>query len=102
MKFRLERGGAAWHCWAQRFAVHLPYTHALYDADTDEMTTEDREHWDQAVNQAEPGQVFVQGIVPGGQAETMGIFLIGDRLHGIGELPFEAGGFEQAVEMVSE
>lgn len=66
------------------------------------MTTEDREHWDQAVNQAEPGQVFVQGIVPGGQAETMGIFLIGDRLHGIGELPFEAGGFERAVEMVSE
>jgi len=38
--------------------------------------------------------------VPASQAEEMGIFAVGDRLQGVGELPLAAGGFEKAVEMV--
>ena len=46
------------------------------------------------------GEVFVKEVVPGGQADKLGIFEVGDRLQGIGELTFTDGGFEKAVEMV--
>jgi hypothetical protein len=46
------------------------------------------------------GEVFVNEVVPGGQADELGIFEVRDQLQGIGELTFTKGGFEKAVEMV--
>ena len=56
--------------------------------------------WREATKDAVDGEVFVKEVVPGGQADELGIFQVGDRLHGIGELTFTGGGFEKAVEMV--
>jgi serine/threonine protein phosphatase PrpC/serine/threonine protein kinase len=71
------------------------------DADAWEWDNEEtRSRWISAVTDARPGDVFVQGIVPGSQADRMGIFAVGDRLQGIGELPLGDGGFDRAVEMV--
>jgi serine/threonine protein kinase len=61
---------------------------------------EERALWTQSTKEATSGEVFVKGIVSGGQADELGIFAIGDRLQGIGELPFINSGFERAVEMV--
>jgi hypothetical protein len=58
--------------------------------------------WKRAVEDAGPGEVFVQEIAEGGQAEDMGIFEIGDQLQGVGELPVSQGGFERVVKMVSD
>jgi serine/threonine protein kinase len=57
--------------------------------------------WKESTKEAEQGEVFVKELVEGGQAEEFGIFEVGDRLSGIGELAFRYGGFERAVEMVS-
>jgi serine/threonine protein kinase len=57
--------------------------------------------WKESTKEAEQGEVFVKELVVGGQAEELGIFEVGDRLSGIGELAFRYGGFEKAVEMVS-
>lgn len=69
-------------------------------ADTSEMDGAALILWNQATEGADPGQIFVQGIVEGGQAEEMDIFEIGDQLQGVGELPVAEGGFEKVVEMV--
>lgn len=58
--------------------------------------------WKEATKDASPGEVFVKGFIPDGQADELGIFEIGDRLSGIGELPFIYGGFERAVEMLQD
>ena len=58
--------------------------------------------WKEATKDAFPGEVFVKDIVPNGQAEDLGIFEIGDRLSGIGELPFIDGGFARAVGMLQD
>ena len=58
--------------------------------------------WKEATKDAFPGEVFVKDIVPDGQADELGIFEIGDRLSGIGELPFIAGGFERAVAILQD
>eukprot|EP00532_Pseudo-nitzschia_australis_P005703 CAMPEP_0168166416 /NCGR_PEP_ID=MMETSP0139_2-20121125/2014_1 /TAXON_ID=44445 /ORGANISM="Pseudo-nitzschia australis, Strain 10249 10 AB" /LENGTH=881 /DNA_ID=CAMNT_0008083609 /DNA_START=52 /DNA_END=2697 /DNA_ORIENTATION=- len=58
--------------------------------------------WKEATKDAFPGAVFVKGIVPDSQADELGIFEIGDRLSGIGELPFIDGGFERAVGMLQD
>jgi len=70
------------------------------DAETTEMDRASLEQWKQAVVDAAPGDVFVQGIVPESQAAEIGVFAVGDRLQGVGELPLYGGGFEKAVEMV--
>lgn len=70
------------------------------EAETLEMDDVSLLKWKQATADAIPGDVFVQGIVPNGQAAKMGVFAIGDRLHCVGELPLAGGGFERAVEMV--
>ena len=64
---------------------------------------DDNPQWVEATKFAQPGEVFIKEVVPGGQADTDlgGIFEVGDQLQGIGELPFKGGGFEKAVEMVS-
>jgi hypothetical protein len=56
--------------------------------------------WKISTIDAIPGQVFIQDIVPNGQADTIGIFHIGDRFHGVGDLSFNNEGFERAVELV--
>jgi serine/threonine protein kinase len=71
-------------------------------ADTSEMDATALIQWNQAVEGSGPGQVFVQGIVEGGQADEAGIFEIGDQLQGVGELPVAEGGFEKVVAMVSD
>ena len=61
---------------------------------------EDNPLWKEATKDVVMGEVFVKEVVPGGQADELGIFEVGDRLQGIGELTFTDGGFERAVEMV--
>jgi hypothetical protein len=56
--------------------------------------------WKEATKDAFQGEVFVKEIFPGSQADELGIFEVGDRLQGIGELAFADGGFEKAIEMV--
>ncbi|KAG7370610.1 protein kinase GAF family protein [Nitzschia inconspicua] len=58
--------------------------------------------WKEATKDALPGEVFIKEIIPGSQADELGIFEVGDRLSGIGELPFIDGGFEKAVEMLQD
>eukprot|EP00978_Attheya_sp_CCMP212_P025740 scaffold83347_cov42-Attheya_sp.AAC.1 len=69
------------------------------DAGTDNVE-EIMEQWKWATQNAKPGEVFIKEIVPGGQAEAMGIFDVGDRLRSVGELPVGEGGFERAVELL--
>eukprot|EP00536_Pseudo-nitzschia_multiseries_P002013 jgi/Psemu1/283424/fgenesh1_pg.27_\ len=77
------------------------------DDDDEEEEEDDQDEetlrlWKEATKDAFPGEVFVKGIVPDGQADELGIFEIGDRLSGIGELPFLDGGFERAVDMLQD
>jgi hypothetical protein len=71
------------------------------DKGDDEMSIDDSIRWKHAVQNALPGEVFVKGLVEGGQAEEMGVFEVGDRLQAVGELSVGRGGFEKAVSMVS-
>jgi serine/threonine protein phosphatase PrpC len=73
------------------------------DVDEDDPTGGDtHKMWREATKDALPGEVFVKKIVLGSQADELGIFEVGDRLSGIGELPFIDGGFEKAVEMLQD
>jgi serine/threonine protein phosphatase PrpC len=72
------------------------------DASTEDVSEADLVKWKRAVADSVPGEVFVQGTVTGGQADELGIFEVGDRLQGIGELPLAAAGFEKAVEMIQD
>jgi serine/threonine protein kinase len=72
------------------------------EVDDEEMSATDRHNWRNATASASSGDVFVKGIVEGGQAEAMGILEVGDRLQGVGELPVGRGGFEKAVAMVRQ
>jgi len=58
--------------------------------------------WNEATKDAVAGEVFVKDVVSNSQAEELGIFQVGDRLLGIGELTFSNGGFEKAVEMLQD
>ena len=70
------------------------------DDHEDGMDAESKMLWKEATKDATDGEVFVKEIIEGGQADDLGIFEVGDRLQGIGELPFFDGGFEKAVRMV--
>jgi serine/threonine protein kinase len=74
----------------------------LAEAGSEDVDLEPSEmiQWKHATADAIDGEVFVQGTVAGGQAEEMEIFEVGDRLNGIGELPFKGEGFEKALAMV--
>mmetsp|Transcript_37378 Transcript_37378/g.41812 ORF Transcript_37378/g.41812 Transcript_37378/m.41812 type:complete len:899 (+) Transcript_37378:23-2719(+) len=72
------------------------------DEDIDKENEENQFLWREATKDALPGEVFVKEIVADGQADELGIFEIGDRLSGIGELPFIDGGFEKVVEMLQD
>jgi serine/threonine protein kinase len=83
----------------------LPLGLVLSEAVTDDPDEEfnnptDLEKWKRATADASPGQVFIREIIPGGQADELGIFEVGDQLQGVGELPLLSGGFERAVAMV--
>lgn len=64
------------------------------------MSEADWIKWKAATENSFPGEVFVKGFSNGGQADCVGIFEIGDRLRGVGELPFVDGGFDGAVKLV--
>lgn len=74
----------------------------LAEADAEISESDDAEKWKKATKGASPGDVFVQGIVPGSQADQMGCFSVGDRLHGVGEIPISGGGFEKVVELLKD
>ena len=65
------------------------------------MSTDQWEKWQRGTEMALPGEVFVRGWEDGSQAEQLGIFEVGDRLRGVGELPFVDQGFDQAVNLIS-
>ena len=66
----------------------------------DDMNAEEWTKWQQATEASLPGEVFVKGWDDCSQADDLGLFEIGDRLRGVGELPFVDGGFEQAIKLV--
>jgi hypothetical protein len=68
-----------------------------YDKD---WTEHDKLMWHRVRQEAFPGEVFVKGVVPGSQADELGIFEIGDRLQGVGDIRLTGGGFEMAVKLV--
>ena len=72
------------------------------DDDYEGVSDEDAFLWKEATKDASPGEVFVKQIIAEGQADELGIFEVGDRLQGIGELAFTGGGFEKALEMVRD
>jgi serine/threonine protein kinase len=84
------------------FQRNRPLGLYLAEAASDDVDLEPLEmaQWKHATADAIDKEVFVQGTVPEGQAEQMGIFEVGDRLNGIGELPFKGEGFERALAMV--
>jgi serine/threonine protein phosphatase PrpC len=57
--------------------------------------------WQRATQNSIPGEVFVKGWESYSQAGLLGIFEVGDRLRGVGELPFVDGGFEQAINLIN-
>jgi len=65
------------------------------------MSTDEWDKWQRGTEMALPGEVFVRGWEHGSQAEQLGIFEVGDRLRGVGELPFVDQGFDQAVNLIS-
>ena len=69
--------------------------------DDSDMSDEAKEKWKEATTFAIPGEVFVRGWNTNGQADKLGIFEVGDRLRGVGELPFTNAGYEAAVDLVS-
>jgi hypothetical protein len=78
------------------FRRNVPLGLVLSEADADITTPE----WIEATADADPGEVFVQSIVLDSQADQMGIFEVGDRLQGVGELTLMNMGFKRVVEMV--
>ena len=66
-----------------------------------DMSDEAKEKWKEATKFAFPGEVFVRGWNVNGQADKLGIFEVGDRLRGVGELPFTNAGLEAALDLVS-
>jgi serine/threonine protein phosphatase PrpC/serine/threonine protein kinase len=66
----------------------------------DDLSEEDTLAWNKATKGALPGEVYVRGVVEGGQAEKIGVFEVGDRLMGVGEFPFIAEGFNVVIEML--
>ena len=57
--------------------------------------------WKQATDGSKVGEIFVKDVVEESQAEELGIFEIGDKLTGVGDLPIGSEGFEHAVSMVN-
>lgn len=70
------------------------------DERENDMSEEDWNKWMTATKNSFPGEVYVKGWAEGGQADSLGIFEIGDRLRGVGELPFVDSGFEGAIKLV--
>ncbi|KAL7539257.1 hypothetical protein ACHAXR_010751 [Thalassiosira sp. AJA248-18] len=66
----------------------------------DELSEEEAKMWEDATENALPGEIYVRGTIPGGQAEDIGILGVGDKLSGVGEFPFKAEGFGTVVEML--
>jgi serine/threonine protein kinase len=71
------------------------------DEELEEMDDESKELWKVATASAKPSDVFVRGVVEGGQADSMNLYDVGDRLVGVGEIPIGNGGFEKVVKLVS-
>jgi len=80
--------------------VGLMLAEASEVVDDGTMSGGEWERWQRATQRAFPGEVFVKGWDASSQAGLLGIFEIGDRLRGVGELPFVDGGFEQAIKLV--
>ena len=66
----------------------------------DELGEEDDKIWKGSTSNAQPGEVYIRGVVEGSQADMMDIFEVGDRVMGVGEFPFFAEGFDTVVEML--
>lgn len=88
------------------FTAGMPVGLVLSEASGDDiddnidMSEEAKRKWKEATKFAFPGEVFVKGWSKNGQADKLGVFEVGDRLRGVGELPFTNAGFEAAVDLV--
>mmetsp|Transcript_18331 Transcript_18331/g.27228 ORF Transcript_18331/g.27228 Transcript_18331/m.27228 type:complete len:998 (-) Transcript_18331:677-3670(-) len=75
------------------------------DADVEEDYGDDADKlaaWNTAIAGAVLGEVFVKDVVEGGQADEMGIFEVGDRLTGVGDLAIGTEGFGHVVDMLGK
>jgi len=80
------------------FRRHLPLGLILAEAGQEfNGDPENQGKWTEATTNAIPGSVFVQGVIPGSQADVMGIFEVGDELQSVGDLPLANGGFEKVL-----
>lgn len=68
----------------------------------DDMDETALQQWKTATAKALPGDVFVKGLVPNGQADRMTIFEIGDQLQGVGEFLLAQRGFAHVLEMLEQ
>jgi hypothetical protein len=66
---------------------------SISDEKDADMSEDDWVKWKEATQNSLSGEVFVKGWASGGQADCLGIFEVGDRLRGVGELPFVDGEF---------
>jgi len=73
---------------------------AEYDEEDEESNSDPV--WLEATKFSAPGEVFIKEVTPGGQADRLGIFEVGDQLKGVGEFPLAGGGFGKAVEMLQD
>ena len=80
------------------FRRHMPLGLVLSEIDP----TRTDPKWIEATADAELGEVFVQKILPDSLADQMGIFEVGDRLQGVGELPLANRGFEHVLDMLEQ
>lgn len=80
------------------FRRHVPLGLTLSEVDEEC----DDPKWVEATKDAQPGDVFIQSVTSGSQADTMGIFEVGDRLQGIGDLPLSRKGFERVLAMLEQ
>jgi serine/threonine protein kinase len=74
------------------------------DAGDDDGEYQHGEAWKKAISGSKDGDVFIRDIIPGGQAERIGVFEIGDHLAGVGEFPHpnaNAKGFEGFLNMLN-
>jgi len=83
------------------FPVGLILAEASEVVDDGTLINGEWDQWQRATQYFIPGEVFVKGWDTSSQAGLLGIFEIGDRLRGVGELPFVDGGFEQAIKLIN-
>eukprot|EP00540_Astrosyne_radiata_P006569 CAMPEP_0116832662 /NCGR_PEP_ID=MMETSP0418-20121206/6014_1 /TAXON_ID=1158023 /ORGANISM="Astrosyne radiata, Strain 13vi08-1A" /LENGTH=864 /DNA_ID=CAMNT_0004462043 /DNA_START=501 /DNA_END=3095 /DNA_ORIENTATION=- len=69
----------------------------------EELEGEELQKWKAAAGASRGGDVLIQRVIKGSQAEALGVFEIGDALQGVGDLPLtRPGGLETVLDMLNK